>query len=426
MNCFKCSRPGLAAMLVALAASAAPLSTEAKTYQYMSAHSVNDSFVKTLQSLVDGYKRDHPDFDLVIETAADRDAFNSKLRILASSDQIPDWFDADPEPFFRQIVEQGKVIDVAKLYEDLGISDRFYPISLSYPKWDDGALSLITWQANAEYFWYNKDLFAKAGVEPPKTIDDLLAVLAKLKEAGITPISIDGKDYWPAMRYLAIPPFRAEGNAFIDKLKAGEAKMSDPTGIAVAKFLQTLGEKYFQQGFSSTDYTAALDLFTSGQAAVYYMGTWELPSFLGENGDLKPNIGYFTMPIGSDKDASPPMDWFAVSGIGTAVLKTADTPEMRDFLKYLFANYADKALYEGHYLPSIVPTFKPDLPPIYKRILDDIAGVKTFAKVWDVQLDPSTVDTMGREDTNLALGQTTPEDYAAAIDQSIQTYLQNK
>lgn len=271
--------------------------------------------------MVAKYRESHPNFDLVIETAADRDAFNSKLRILASSDQLPDWFDADPEPFFRLIVEQGKVIDVARLYEDLGVTSKFYPISLSYPRWDDGSLNLITWQANAEYFWYNKQLFTKAGVEPPKTIDDLLVVLAKLKQAGITPISIDGKDYWPAMRYLAIPPFRAEGNAFIDGLKAGHAKMSDPTGIAAANFLQTLGLSYFQQGFSSTDYTAALNLFTSGKAAIYYMGTWELPSFVGENGDLRADIGFFTMPAGPGKNASPPTDWFAVSGIGTAVLK---------------------------------------------------------------------------------------------------------
>jgi hypothetical protein len=52
--------------------------------------------------------------------------------------------------------------------------------------------------------------------------------------------------------------------------------------------------------------------------------------------------------------------------------------------------------------------------------------VKTFTKVWDVQLDPSTVDTMGRQDTNLALGQISLEQYAAAIDESIQQYVQNK
>lgn len=407
-------------------AIAMPGAAHARTYHYLSAHSVNDALTTTLQSLIDDYKKDHPDFDLVIETTADRDSFNSKLRILASSDQLPDWFDADPEPFFRQIVDAGKVIDVAQLYKDLGVDGKLYPISINYPMWDDGTLHLITWQANAEYFWYNKDLFAKAEVEPPKTLDEFIGVLDKIKAAGIIPISIDGKDYWPAMRYLAIPAFRLEGNAFIDRLKNGEAKMSDPTGMASAKFLQTLGQNYFQEGFSSTDYTAALNLFTSGQAAIYYMGTWELPSFLGEDGDLKPNIGYFTMPSISESDASPATDWFAVSGIGTAVLKTADTEEMRDFLKFVFDNYADRALYEGHYLPSIIPTFRSDLPPIYKNILDDISGVKTFTKVWDVQLDPSTVDTMGRQDTNLALGQISLEQYAAAIDESIQQYVQNK
>jgi raffinose/stachyose/melibiose transport system substrate-binding protein len=225
------------------------------------------------------------------------------------------------------------------------------------------------------------------------------------------------------MRFLAMPPFRAEGNAFIDKLKTGAAKMSDPTGIAAAKFLQTLGKNYFEEGFSSTDYTTSVNLFTSGRAAIFYMGTWELPSFLGPDGNLKPNIGYFPMPVGSGKDATPASDWFADSGIGTAITTDADTPEMQDFLKYLFGVYADRALYQGHYMPSLIPTMKPDLPEIYKDILGDIAKVKTFAKVWDVQLDPNTVDTMGRQDTDLELGLTSVDDYARAIDSSVQNYV---
>ena len=36
-------------------------------------------------------------------------------------------------------------------------------------------------------FWYNKELFAKAGVTPPKTWPQFLAVIQKLKAANITP-----------------------------------------------------------------------------------------------------------------------------------------------------------------------------------------------------------------------------------------------
>jgi ABC-type glycerol-3-phosphate transport system substrate-binding protein len=43
-------------------------------------------------------------------------------------------------------------------------------------------------------WFYNKDLFAKAGVEPPKTWTEFVDVSAKLKDAGITPI-VGNYDY---------------------------------------------------------------------------------------------------------------------------------------------------------------------------------------------------------------------------------------
>ena len=42
-------------------------------------------------------------------------------------------------------------------------------------------------------FWYNKDLFAQAGITtPPATWDEFLADIDKLKDAGITPIAVGG------------------------------------------------------------------------------------------------------------------------------------------------------------------------------------------------------------------------------------------
>ena len=87
-------------------------------------------------------------------------------------------------------------------------------------------------------------------------------------------------------------------NQFIDALKVGETSLDSPIGTDVTRFLESLSG-CFQEGFSSTDYTTALNLFTSGQAAMYYMGTWELRSFLDDEENLKPEFSYFTMPTWS-------------------------------------------------------------------------------------------------------------------------------
>ncbi len=52
-----------------------------------------------------------------------------------------------------------------------------------------GARSMVGTRGVKLCWLYNKDLFAQAGVQPPKTWTELLEVCAKLKSAGITPIA---------------------------------------------------------------------------------------------------------------------------------------------------------------------------------------------------------------------------------------------
>ena len=109
------------------------------------------------------------------------------------------------------------------LYDELGIKDKFFDIALNYPKLSDGSNYLMTWQGNVEYFWYHKDMFEKAGItETPQTLEDLLDVCKKLKDAGMTPISAGNYDM--IMRYPAFKAFRLEGNDFIDNARMGKRK----------------------------------------------------------------------------------------------------------------------------------------------------------------------------------------------------------
>ena len=96
---------------------------------------------------------------------------------------------------------------------------------------------MIPFQFELEFIWYNKALLQKAGVAAPKSLDDIPAMCTALRKAGITPIAIDGQDQWPLERYVAYQPFRAAGPDFIQKLKKGEAKFSDPAGQKTVEWL---------------------------------------------------------------------------------------------------------------------------------------------------------------------------------------------
>lgn len=388
--------------------------------KYLSARALNQDVNMILNDLISQYKETHPDFVFEIECIADRPAFLQKVKILAASNELPDWFDADPEPFFAGIAQKGLVADIEELYQELEVSDKFFKVSRDYPKFDDGSLNLISWQGNTEYFWYNKDLFTQAGINAPGTFDEFMSACETLKTKGITPIAIGGKDMWPPLRYLAYIPFRRAGNDFIDKLRKGEASMTSDVGIEAAKFVQDIAKNYFMEGWANADYNTGLETFLSGKAAIYYIGTWELGSFVDENMELKENIGYFYLPKADSSDVTKEADFWAHSGIGMAIRKDKLDDGMKDCLKFIFDNYADTALYKYHVIPSMIPTIKDDLPELYKNIINDLTNVNTFAQCWDVRVDPATNEILGKETINLGMGTITPEEYAKRIDAAIQ------
>ena len=390
------------------------------TITYISSRNATDAFMLCLEEIVDMYQETHPNFNMEIEYIPERVSFLQKVKILGASGELPDWFDADPDNYIESLADEGVLYDMEALYEELGVSDRFFDISKDYARLNDGRLYLFTWQCNAEYFFYNKNIFAEAGIEKtPETFDEFLEVCAKIKEAGYTPISVGDVTGGMFLRYMAFLPFRMTGNTYIEECCAGTRKFSEEPGIKAAAFMQELGQ-YFPEGFTTSDYDTFVNLFTSGECAMMYNGTWVLQNVVDENMNLRDEFGIFTMPAYAENDVTTANDYFANSGIGTAILAESMDEPMKEFLAFLFDNYADLLITKYNSIPSLMPSSTEGLPEIYLRVMEDASNVHTFAKCWDVVIDTSSLDTLNEQTVNLALGVLTPEEWAAELDAAIE------
>lgn len=389
---------------------------------WLSARGASESAILAIQDIAKQYQEENPDLDFSfeVENISDRTAYLQKLKILAASDELPEWFDSDPDTWFADIVADGKAYSFGDLYKELGMYDQIFDISKEYARLSDGSLNLMTLQCNTEYFFYNKDLFEQAGItEVPKTFDELLEDCQILQDADILPITMGGD--WPILRYFAQIPFRMTGNAYIENAVSGEGSFGEEAGLKGAQFIQDIAQ-YFQEGWSSADYDTMIDLFASGQAAIMYNGTWALDqaSMIGEDGNIKDSIGYFTMPTYSENDATAPTDFFANSGIGTAIRTDAVDDEMKAWVKYMLEHYADASL-SYNQLPSVMPDEETmeGLPQVYQGIIENVSNVKDYAKCWDVVIDSALVEPLEKETVILALGQETPEEWAANMDEYV-------
>ena len=110
---------------------------------------------------------------------------------------------------------------------------------------NDSQFAVPTKQTFVDIIYYNKEMFAGVGYDQfPATYDEFIDAV-KLKEAGITPISLGNKEKWPLQSsFLSIIGDRYVGSDFLQKILNKEAKFTDPEyvkAIAVIDELAKLG-----------------------------------------------------------------------------------------------------------------------------------------------------------------------------------------
>lgn len=380
--------------------------------------------ITVMKQIAADYAKLHPGFSLNLITTPDRPSYIQKYETLAAANKLPELFDTDATPFAQKLAKQGKLIDVAKLLKSLGLYNEYRPAALNYQRFDDGSLYMVPFEFQEEFFWYNKALLKQAGVSVPATLDDFPAMCTALRKAGITPIALDGQDQWPLERYMAYQPFRTAGPDYVKTLKTGKAKFSDPAGQAAINWLSELGSsKCFEDGFSSVGYSDAQALFTSGKAAVYGIGTWELSNLATDKLDatVRDNVDYFTLPTTANA-VTADNEFVSPSGIGMAVSSKSFDPLVRDFLKFALTRYPAAIAATGALSPTsnVETTIPANATPLYKRAIDQAndLGAK-LAMPWDTQLDPTTNTRLQQELTLLVQGNTTPKDFTSTMDTTL-------
>ena len=380
--------------------------------------------ITAMQQIADEYAEDHPGFALNLITTPDRPSYVQKYETLAAANKLPELFDTDATPFAQKLAQQGKMMDVEALLDDLGMADDYREAALNYQRFDDGSLRMVPFEFQLEFFWYNSALLEKAGVPVPATLDDFPAMCKGLRAQGITPIALDGQDQWPLERYMAYYPFRMAGPEYVKDLKNGDASFADPAGRAAAEWLSALGEAgCFQEGFSSTGYADAQALFTSGKAAVYNIGTWELGNLATEKLDpsVRDSVDYFTLPT-LDDAVTADNEYVTPSGIGMAVNAQTYDPLVRDFLAFALKRYPEVYASSGALSPTTTAatTIPADATPLYSRAVEQAGSIGTaIAMPWDTQLDPATNTRLQQELTLLVQGDTTPDEFIEKMDAAL-------
>ncbi|GAA4784756.1 extracellular solute-binding protein [Microbacterium gilvum] len=194
----------------------------------------------------------------------------------------------------------GAFSDLSDLYETLG-GDDLLPGFVEAGSYD-GAFYAAPYYSGSRVVFYNTGMYAEAGVEVPKTLDEYVANATALAEAtGVSGVWYPGKDWYNAL------PFIWENGGEVAVLDGDEwdAQLSSPESIAGLEQVATLMAS--SQAPKDGDETEAWVPFREEQAATLSAPSWAYWSIVADEDQaetaLSESLGSFALP-GADGGAA--------------------------------------------------------------------------------------------------------------------------
>ncbi|GIJ80288.1 raffinose/stachyose/melibiose transport system substrate-binding protein [Micromonospora phaseoli] len=282
------------------------------------------------------------------------EAFKTKLDAAVEKKTPPDLFQSWGGGALQQQVEAGLVKDITEdVKEWIG---QLLPAAVQ-PYTVDNRIYGIPFDIGMVGFWYNRDHFAKAGIEtPPATWAQLLVAVGKLKSAGIVPIALGGKDKWPGHYYWAYLAMRIGGLEALARA-AEDRNFDTPDFVAAGEhFKELVDMQPFQPGFLRAEYGSengqAATMGNEG-AAMELMGQWA-PSVQASSSTSQRGLGdrlaFFPFPaVEGGKGAAT--DAFG-GGNGFAVGRDAPASTVEFLRTLLQAKNQRRAAQTGAVLPT--------------------------------------------------------------------------
>lgn len=237
-------------------------------------------------------------YDQLMQTrmkATDADIIPLKHSFIGAPQE---WSEGAADPLWKQWIDAGLVADLS----DQAFIQNYNQTDVENAMTYNGKVYGVNMGKVASTgLFYNKDIFAEHNLEVPTTWEEFVNVVETLKNAGVTPIGLGGKDVWPIN--MAVQGLQAtvidDQLEFIKGLWTGETKLTDPVHLEVLEKTQFIMNNTID-GFMGIDYGTLPSLFATGRVAMIADGTWDATTIDSANPEL--NYGYFPIPGSSNAE----------------------------------------------------------------------------------------------------------------------------
>lgn len=263
------------------------------------------------------FEKQNPDIKLVFEFAKG-EAFHNKLQTLSIANKLPDMMIVWPTKRSSNVTGSGKIMDLRSYIK--GHEDEFVTSALDAQGKNGEIYELPIVVTAAHVMFVNTKILDELGLQPAKTLDELIKQTKTINDAGYTTVAMDNKDAWEMQStLLGVLVERTGGKEWIKDAKAGKVKFTDSEFVRALEIIKQLQDnKVFSAGINQAEYGRALSTFNTGKAAYFIDGGWRVQNIVGEmKKELQPYVRIMSFPdIPNQKGKSQSTTKVVSSGFG--------------------------------------------------------------------------------------------------------------
>lgn len=374
-----------------------------------------------VNSIIEQYQSENQNVTIKQEIM-ENEQYKNKLKVLSASNELPDvgmtWAAGFLEPYVK-----GNLF--AQLDDTLesGLKDSFVAgTTEAYAI--DGKTYALPLELNITPVYYNKAIFEKFNLEVPTTYAEFEQVVKTLADGGVAPIALGNKDRWTGSLWYMYLADRIGGAEVLKKAIDRSGSFEDPSLVEAAAQVQALvNQNAFNKGFNGLSNDEGKAEFMNGNAAMYLMGTWELPNFTTNDSipqEFRDSIGFFKFPT-VDGGKGDIESWVGGPGVGLFVAENSKVKEESvKFVKYFVEKWGEQSVTQAGVIPATkVDTSKVDLPQMYIDILNELGNASNITLFADVQMSAGVAQEHLNMIQALFGNAVTPEEYAKKHEEAL-------
>jgi xylobiose transport system substrate-binding protein len=340
---------------------------------------------------------------VVLDTIPGAD-YQAKLQTIISSKQAPDvffnWGGGSIKPF----VDAGLLLPLDPLIaKDPGLKEKFLPSVFNSAVIDGTSYGIPMRGTQPVLLFHNGKVLKKAGVEPPKTWEDLLAAVKALKADGVTPIALGGGDRWPTLMWFQYLYDRVGGPELFRKALNGDKAVwaSPDSRKALGRIRELVDAGAFGTNYDSVKFTdqGSPTLLATGRAGFELMGSWEYSTQQEAHPEFAKNdLGYSAFPTveGGKGDRANLVG--NTNNFYSVLKKTKHPQAVAEFLKLMYSDQFVRAQLGIGNLPTTTNTEAlldtAASPGFAKFQYDLVKAAPAFQLSWDQAYPQSAATSM--------------------------------